>query len=94
MTTKGPSRKQVIIPMSGDNKKNFIEESNAYISNMNRALKNIKSNILVNFIHPDTAGIIIITNKVATSLNLQTIEQYIKGTNHINSNKVESPRLP
>jgi len=70
MTTKGPSRKQVIIPMSGDNKKNFIEESNAYISNMNRALKNIKSNILVNFIHPDTAGIIIITNKVATSLNL------------------------
>ena len=70
MTTKGPSRKQVIVPMSVDNKKNFIEESNAYVSNMNRALKNIKSNILVNFIHPNIAGIIIITNKVATSLDL------------------------
>jgi len=61
---------------------------------MNKALKNIKSNILVDFIHTNIAGIIVITNKVTTSLNLQTIEQYVKSINHINSNEVNSPRLP
>ena len=35
-----------------------------------------------------------ITNKVAASLDLQSIEQYVKGTNCINSNEVDSPRLP
>jgi len=70
MTMKGPSRKQVIIPMSGNNKKNFMEETNVYILNMNRALKNIKSDILVDFICPDAASITIITNKVTTSLDL------------------------
>ena len=80
--------------MSRNNKKNFMEESNAHISNMNRALKNIKSDFLVNFICTNTDSIIIITNKVTISLNLQTIEQYIKEANHINSNKVKSLRLP
>ena len=79
--------------MSRNNKKNFMEESNIHVSNMNKTLKNIKSDILVGFIHPDAAGITIITNKVATSLDLQTIKQYVKGANHINSNKVKSPRL-
>ena len=35
-----------------------------------------------------------ITNKVAVSLDLQSIEQYVKGANCINSNEVDSPRLP
>ena len=93
LTMKGLSHKQVIVPMSSDNKKNFIDKSNAYVLNMNRALKNIKFNILVDFICTNTAGIIIITNKVVSSLDLQTIKQYIKDANCINSNKVDSPRL-
>jgi len=48
---KNPSRKQDIIPMNNDNKKNFIEDSTNHITNLNRALKNIKSDILVNFIY-------------------------------------------
>ena len=87
LTTKGPLHKQVIVLMSGNNKKNFMNESNVYVSNMNRVLKNIKSNILVDFI-------IVVTNKVTSSLDLQTIKQYVKDTNRINSNKVNSPRLP
>jgi len=39
MAMKNLSRKQVIAPMSGNNKKNFMEESNAHVSNINRALK-------------------------------------------------------
>ena len=40
---------------------------------MNKALKNIKSNILVDFICSDVASITIITYKVTISLDLQTI---------------------
>ena len=90
---KEPSQKQIIVSMSSDNKNNFMNKSNACVSNMNRVLKNIKSNVLVDFICTDIAGIIVVTNKVASSLDLQTIEQYIKDVNYININKVDSPML-
>ena len=61
---------------------------------MNNVLKNIKSDVMVDFICSDTVGIIVVTNKVAASLDLQSIEQCVKDTNHINSNEVDSPRLP
>jgi len=67
-----------------------MNESSAHILNMNRALKNIKSDIAVDFICSDVAGIVVVTNKVVFSSDLQTIKQYIKGTNHINSNNIES----
>jgi len=39
MTTKGPSRKQTIIPMNSDNIKKFMEKSSSHVSNLNSALK-------------------------------------------------------
>ena len=50
ITTNGLSKKQVIISMNDDNKKNFMEKSSVYITNMNRALKNIKTEVMVDFI--------------------------------------------
>jgi len=50
MTMKGLSRKQVIIPMSNDNKTKFMESVSFYITNLNRALKNIKSEVMANFV--------------------------------------------
>jgi len=50
MTTKGLSRKQVIVPMNSDNIKKFIEESSSHVSNLNRVLKNIKLEVMVDFI--------------------------------------------
>lgn len=50
MTTKCPSRKQIIVPMNNDNKKNFIEKSSSHITNMNSALKNIKLEVMVDFV--------------------------------------------
>jgi len=50
MTTKGPSKKQVIVPMNEENKKNFMEKSNVHVTNINRTLKNIKSEVMVNFV--------------------------------------------
>ena len=94
MTTKGMFRKQVIISMNNTNKNNFIKESSAHITNMNRALKNLKINVMINFIQQDLNSIIIVTNKVTSTLELQMIENYVKNANHINTEEVETPRLP
>jgi len=53
MTMKKPLRKQIIVPMSNDNKLKFMEESSVYITNINRALKNIKSKVMANFVCSD-----------------------------------------
>ena len=39
MMTKDPSRKQIIVPMNDVNKDNFMRDSNAYVTNINRVLK-------------------------------------------------------
>ena len=90
ITTKSSSRKQVIISISNKNKAKFIESSNIHITNLKRVLKNIKLEVIADFICIDQAGITIVTNKVASSLGLQTIERYVKNTNHLDSNKVET----
>jgi len=94
MTTKGLFRKQVIVPMNDVNKKNFMKESSVHITNMNKTLKNIKTEVMVNFIQLDSSSIIIMTNKVTLSLELQTIKNYVKNTNCINTDKVKVLRLP
>ena len=93
MTTKSPSRKQVIVLMNSNNIKKFIEESSSHISDLNRVLKDIKSEVMVDFVQLGLAGITIVTNKVASALNLQSIENYIKNANHIDSKGVEVPCL-
>ena len=94
MTTKKPSRKQVIIPMNTENRNCFMKDSSAHISNINKVLKNIKSEIVTDFICVDGKGIIITTNKVANTSDLQTIERYIRNVNSIELNQVEALRLP
>jgi len=93
MTTKSLLRKQDIIPMNEENKQNLIEKSSTYVTNINRALKNIKSEVMVNFVWVETSGIIIVTNKVTLSLDLQIIENYIKNANYIDTNGVKVSRL-
>ena len=50
MTTKGPSRKQVIISMSKDNIDAFMKNSSLHVVNINRQLRNVKSEVLINYI--------------------------------------------
>ena len=84
MTTKGPSHKQVIIPMGNDNITKFIRNSAIHITNLNRNLKNIKSEVSVNFIQSDPVGITVVTNKVSQPSDLIIIKNYIKNSESIN----------
>jgi len=94
MTTKSLSRKQIIVPMNGDNIMKFIKKSNHYISNINKALRNIKSDVLVDFICSNPLSITVVMCKVTSSSDLQVIKNYIKNVNYIDIISVNIPHLP
>jgi len=85
MTTKGPSRKQVIILIGNENIIKFMKNSSIHITNLNRNLRNAKSEVLVDFICSDLLGITVVTNKVLFPSNLLIIENYVKNLENIDS---------
>ena len=80
--------------MISKNANNFMKDLSSYITNINRVLKNIKSEVIADFICIEKCGLVIITNKVASALDLQTIKKYVKNIYNIKANQVESLRLP
>ena len=64
------------------------------MANINRLLRNAKSDVLVDYMHSDNTGIMVITNKVAQQSDMSIINQYVKNSNDINSLQVEEPCLP
>jgi len=93
-TTKGPSRKHIIIPMSSVNTMSFMKNSSLHVANINRELCNAKTEVLVDYIRSNSTGIIIITNKVGQQSDLLIIDNYIKNSNDVNALQVENSRLP
>jgi len=91
---KGLSRKQIIVPMSINNNNLFMKNSATHVANINKLLRNAKSEVLVDYICPDPLGISIITNKVSLQSDLQIIHQYVKNSEDINALQVDEPRLP
>ena len=90
MTTKGPLRKQVIILMAKLNTELIINSANQQITNINKSLKEIKSDVSTNFIHIINNRVIITTDKTVNASNLKIIKKYIKNANNINSEAIES----
>jgi len=56
--------------MNGDNETKFIKDSSNHVTNSNKALKNIKSVVMVNFIHQEQSGVTIVINKVTSPSDL------------------------
>jgi len=71
-----------------------MKDSSDYIANINKLLQSIKSDIRVDFIRLENLEVMIITNKIIISLNLQMIEKYIKNAKHIIAKGVKVPCLP
>jgi len=88
---KGPSRKQIITPMSNDNNISVMKNSVAHMVIINKLLRNAKSEVSVNYICSDSTGISIVTNKVALQSDLQIIDQYMKSSEEINGLQVDEP---
>ena len=89
MTTKGPSWKQIIIPMSTDNANKFIVNSSEHVMNFNYALRSTKSNLSIDFIHVDHWGLIVTSNKVTSPSEISIISNYIKNYNNIDFSDIQ-----
>ena len=94
MTTRGQSRREIIIPMAKTNTELIINSAHIHLSNVNKCLKNSKSNIFADFIRFNVNGIIITTNKPINNLDLSTIEKYLKSIQNVNPDSIESSHLP
>ena len=84
MTTKEPSRKQVIIFKSKDNVKIIGSNTNFHINSINKSLKEANSNMIVDFMHIEKSSIIITTNQVASSHDMSIIKNILKEFENIN----------
>jgi len=93
MIIKDLSRKQIIISMSTNNGKRVIAQSNVHMTNINWLSKNIKLDICAYFICSNNREIIITTNKIILTSDMNTIEKYMKNLNDADLNKVMSSRL-
>jgi len=93
-TTKGPFRKQAIIPVPNDLMENIMSDASTHIFQINALLKNVKSSMRSEFIRPCSGRITIITNNIPNPSDLSIIEKYFKSVEGINGNKIPSPRLP
>ena len=88
-TMKGPSKKQIIILMSKENVNSFIKNSSLHVTNINRQLRNAKSETLVDYIQAEPLGITIVTNKIFQPSDLMLIDQYIKNSNDVNALQID-----
>ena len=71
-----------------------IKKSNHYISSINRALGNVKSDVSVNLICSDLLSIMVVMCKVTFLSDLQVIKNYIKNVNYIDITGVNISCLP
>ena len=93
MTTRGQSKREVIIPMTRTNAELIVNSAHIHTSNINKCLKNSNSNIVADFIHFNVNEIIIMTNKPTSNLNLSTIKKYLKNVQNVNLDSIKSPHL-
>ena len=93
-TTRGPSRKQAIVPTSNNIKDIIMGEANAHIFQINMLLKSIKSTMRAEFICPCPGNVSINTNSVLNTSNLNTIERYLKLINSAGNDEVLTSLAP
>ena len=66
MIIKELSRKQDIILMNSNNTAKFMKDNLLYVANINRLLRNMKSEVLVDFIWSNQLSVTVVTYKVAS----------------------------
>ena len=64
------------ITVGMNNSERVIAQANNHITNINRLLKGVKFKISVDYIQSGNKGIVITTNKVGASSNLNIVEIY------------------
>ena len=86
--TKGLSCYQIIIPICIESITKIMAKLSKHMTNINHLLKNIKLNIVADFIWADSNGIIVTTNSITIQSDLNLIKKYIKDIDIIQANTI------
>ena len=90
ITTKGPLRKQIIVPISKSNSNIIRSNVSFHINTINRYLKEANSNNMANFLHIDKVSIIITISQTISFQDIKTIKKAIKNSKKINKDFIQS----
>ena len=90
ITIKKLLRREIIVPMTKFNTESIVNLAHTHITNINKCLKNSKSDIIADFIHINNNGIVITTNKPTNNLDLSTIKKFLKNINNVNLDSIKS----
>ena len=71
-----------------------MSSSNNHVVNINQALKNIKSDVIIDFIYSDYRELVLVSNKVMAQLNICVISHYVENANNMNSEDIQDGHLP
>jgi len=94
ITMRDLFHKQIIVLMNNETANKLLKDVSMYIININRALKNIKSKVMADFICVKDKGIIISTNNIANPSDLQEVEKYVKNMLYMEVDQISFLRLP
>jgi len=93
MTTKRLLRKQIIVLMDKMNVSIIINNANAFISKIKNHLHNSNLNTSANFIWLENNKVIITTNQITSSQNINIIKKCIKESENINLENIDNLQL-
>jgi len=93
ITTKGPSRKQAIVPITKKCADLIMNETSMYVGLINGLLRSTKSNTCSEFIKPCPGSISIVTNNVSAPSDLSIVKKHFKSINSINEDESLPPHL-
>jgi len=74
-----------------NNAEAIILQANEHISNINRLLKGVKSDVLADFVYSNNKEVVITTNKIVVTSNLNIVEKYLKKLNNVDLDDIMSP---
>jgi len=69
--------------------KKFLLLSGDHITNINHALKSIKSDVVIDFIRSDHRGLIVVSNKIMVSSDMSIINNYIKNSDNLDIKDIQ-----
>jgi len=94
MTTQGPTRCQVLIPLDPAAAETVVANAALAVLSCNKGLVEARSKLRVESVRKALDGVSMSTNSVASAAELEVIKQWLKKTAGLGENTEVEPRLP
>ena len=94
MTTQGPTRHQVLIPLTPAAAEMVVANAASTVQSCNKSLVSACSKLRVESVHKAWDSVSMSTNSVVSAAELEVIKQWLKKTAGLGEVTEVEPRLP